>query len=322
MDDVALPATRALPGAPAAETAADDLLPTHALRGHRIGISVSDSDDLARLGLADIHFKLAVRELARTVLVGSGTLAYGGHLRAGGFTEFLIGELGQYASVGLFDGDGRQQDVALLLCLSHQEHRKCTLDVLDQTDRDLGLYGEMRCLDLNGQVMPDRRAGRQAGSDQQSVPYPTDRAVLAQGLTALRHYLTDHTAARMLIGGRRQGYTGAMPGLMEEALLSLRAGQPLYLAAGLGGVTLNIAAAIDPTCAGVCPTHDEDPPLDAGALAALEAIRAEVGVRGWSRLNNGLDEGQNRHLAMTHRPTEIASLVGLGLGRWAQRRPV
>ena len=293
-----------------------ELLPPRALQGCRIGISVSDSADLARLGLSATHFKLAVRELARTVLVGGGTLAYGGHLKPGGYTEFLIGELGQYASAGLFAAGGAAQDVALLLCLSPQEHGKNSLAELDHVNRDLGLYGELRCLDLQGQVLADPGAGRA----EEGAPYPTDKALLAQGLSAMRRYMTAHTAARMLIGGRRQGSTGAMPGLMEEALLALEAGQPLYLAAGLGGATLDMAAAIDPRCAGLCPRHDTDPPPDPTALVAIEMLKTVVGADGWSRLNNGLDADENLHLAMTHRPAEIASHVALGLGRWAQRR--
>lgn len=40
-----------------------------------------------------------------------------------------------------------------------------------------------------------------------------------------------------------------------------------------------------------------------------------AGELGWSALRNGLNDDQNRHLAVTHRPAEIARLVNLGLGR-------
>jgi hypothetical protein len=35
-----------------------------------------------------------------------------------------------------------------------------------------------------------------------------------------------------------------MPGLLEEAIISLEQGQPIYLAAGLGGVAYHIARAL------------------------------------------------------------------------------
>jgi hypothetical protein len=52
------------------------LLPPDALARVRVGISISDSSDLARLGLTDTHLRLALGEVARAVLVGGGKLAY------------------------------------------------------------------------------------------------------------------------------------------------------------------------------------------------------------------------------------------------------
>ena len=289
------------------------LLPAAACAGRRVGISVSDSADLKRLGLLPSHFKLALRELARTVLVGGGTLAYGGHLlveRGDNYTEFLIGELHRYAQSAQLDGG----TPALLVCLSWQEHRHATLAKLDETDAQLGLHGELRCLDLDGRVLPDPAANRSSDGE----PYPDDRALLVRGLTGLRRYMTTETSARLLLGGKRHGYTGAMPGVLQEALLALQAGQPLYLASGYGGVTLDITAVIDSRCAGHCPRHASDPPLDAATLAGLDELRNLVAGDGWRRLNNALSVDENLHLATTHRPAEIAALVALGLGRSGQ----
>lgn len=290
------------------------LLPAMACAGGCVGISVSNSADLKRLGLLPSHFKLALRELARTVLVGGGRLAYGGHLltdHGDNYTEFLIGELHRYAQSTEFATGAP----ALLVCLSWQEHRQCSLEKLDETDAQLGLHGELRCLDLNGQVLADRKANRLPDGE----PYPTDKKLLARGLSALRGYLTGETAARLLLGGKRHDYTGSMPGVLEEALLALHAEQPLYLASGYGGVALDIAAAIDPRCAGHCPRYESDPPLDAATLAGLDELRGLVANGGWHRLNNALSDDENLCLATTHRPAEIAALVALGLGRSGQR---
>jgi hypothetical protein len=289
------------------------LLPPLALRGMRVGLSVSDSADLKRLGLTSIHFQLALREVARMVLIGGGKLAYGGHLIPGGYTELLMLELGQYAQDGDFDDASAADAVPLLVCLASQEHRHCTLDELDRAELELGLRGELRCIDRQGEAVRDRTAGRPASA----MPYPTDAAVLAEGLTALRRHMTAHTSARVLLGGRRHGYTGALPGVLEEAVMALHAGQPLYLAAGFGGVTLDIAAAVDRRCAGLCPTHASDPASDGRTVEALDALQAMLGTCGWNGLANGLDDDENLRLATTHRPSEIAALVCLGLGRKA-----
>lgn len=300
--------------------AGPDLLPPRALRGLRMGISASDSTDLARLGLTQAHFKLAVRDIARTVLVGGGTLAYGARLIPGGYSEFLIGELSQYARAGMFNADGSPREARLLVCLSHQEHRHNSLDELNRVDDQLGLYGRLHCVDLQGQLIADRSAGRAEAGE----PYPTDKALGAQGMTALRRYMASQIAGRVLLGGKRAGYHGSMPGVMEEALLALRAGQPLYLAGGFGGITLDITATIDARCERLCPDGWHGM-LDTNARAGLAEIAAwsKAGPGGFARIDNGLTVQQNLHLATTHRPAEIAALVALGLGRWARRaRPV
>lgn len=288
------------------------LLPAGALAGRRVGISVSDSADLPRLGLLPAHFKLALRELARTVLVGGGALAYGGHLLTDGaanYTEFLIGELHRYAP----SQSPGAATPALQVCLAWHEHRHCSIDTLDATDAQLGLHGQLQCLDLQGRVLADPRTGRA----REGQPYPAEASVRAQALTALRHHLTAATSARALLGGKRHGYAGAMPGLVEEALLALRAGQPLYLAAGFGGVVLDMAARLDPRCAALCPRHASDPPPLEATTAALDEWAGLVGGAGWRCLNNALSDDENLRLATTHRPAELAALVALGLGRWA-----
>ena len=50
--------------------------------------------------------------------------------------------------------------------------------------------------------------------------------------------------ARVLLGGRVEGYWGAMPGVAEEVCLSLAVGQPVFLVGGFGGCTRDIAETV------------------------------------------------------------------------------
>src|ERR1700689_331680 len=88
------------------------LLPRNALSGCCIAISASESADFGRLGLVETHFKLALAEIARSVLVSGGKLAYGGHLNLDGYTGFLIDELQRYS----------RRDRPLRVCLAWPEH--------------------------------------------------------------------------------------------------------------------------------------------------------------------------------------------------------
>ncbi|MBQ0958168.1 hypothetical protein KAK06_04295 [Ideonella sp. 4Y11] len=280
------------------------LLPARAWQGVRIGVSIGDSEDLPRLGLTLMHQQLVLRELARTVLLGGGALAYGGHIKPDGFTAFLMDELSRYAQAGVLDGGDALPE--LLVCLAWTVHRRNSLDELRQARRQLGLYGELRCLDAQGQPLADPLADRdEAGQGDAEAAYHQ------QEMTRLRCYLATQCSARLVVGGRRRDYSGRMPGIVEETLLALQAGQPVFLAAGMGGATLDIAARLDPRCAVLCAGGRP------AELPGLDQLTAELAARdaGLQGLDNGLDAEENLRLAMTHRPGEVAALVSLGLGR-------
>jgi hypothetical protein len=278
------------------------LLPPDALAGVRLAISVSESVDLGRLGLTETHFRLAIGEIARLVLVGGGALAYGGHLDPTGYTMFLVDELQRYA---------RRKDRPLLICLAWPEHRRLKLSELKARSRALGLFGEIACLDPDGNAV-DPAADRT--EDAAPVEDPTTRS---RALTGLRRYMRGRTQGRVILGGRRHGFAGRYPGLIEEVMIALAAPdpQPLYLAAGFGGVTADIVRALAVDDLAWLPTAADAPPDDPRLAEGLGRLAALPRGPDWQGLNNGLTDEENRCLAATHRPSEIAALVSLGLGR-------
>jgi hypothetical protein len=72
---------------------ATHLLPPDALKGIPLALSVSDSPDLGKLGLLESHFRMALGEIGRCVLIANGRLVYGGHLDPSGYAAFLAREL-------------------------------------------------------------------------------------------------------------------------------------------------------------------------------------------------------------------------------------
>ena len=73
----------------AAAVASPSVGPTPRLKGWTIGLSIGDSPDLERLGFGKEHLDDATVEIARYLLASGATLAYGGDLRPGGFTDIL-----------------------------------------------------------------------------------------------------------------------------------------------------------------------------------------------------------------------------------------
>jgi hypothetical protein len=275
------------------------LLPTDALIGIRLGISVSESPDLLRLGLLESHFRLALGEIARCVLVSGGHLAYGGHLQPDGYTAFLIQELERYS----------RRDRPMRICLAWTEHRKMTLSSLHDERHDLGLYGEIVCLDPQGNEI-DPTIGR-----DEACPSDADAETQQRSLSGLRRYMTKITEGRVLIGGKREGFQGEMPGVLEEALLAFEFGQPVYLAGGFGGVTWDIARALGIDEGNWFPSLAHVAPASQQLIDVFTRLIEVADKSGRKSLDNGLSKKENQRLAACHRPSEIAALVSLGLGK-------
>lgn len=261
----------------------------------RVAISVSESADLQRLGFSEAHLRLVLGEIARTVLVHGGSLIYGGHLLPTGYTTFLVRELERY----------RHPDRPLQICLPWSEHATLDFEALEKRKRAYGLYALVTCLDIHGVEV--QRVNGQALQNELS------HEERVQSLSAMRRFVANSCDCRILIGGKLRDYQGAIPGVIEEAVLALRSSTPLLLAGGFGGATAEILRAIDPHFVEWFPPSAErrwEPTLpDQNALAEIQKL--------WRR-NEGqyfkyLGKEQMQTLAATHRPSEVATLVGQAL---------
>lgn len=250
-----------------------------------------------RLGLNEAQFRIALGELARTVINAGGDLYYGGHLQSDGLTRVLLKELERYG----------RDDRPLKVCLSWTVHRKLTSDELDQQRQRAGIFGEICCLSPEGERI------KPPCDDPPVEHFSAD--VAATALTGLRTYMTENTNARIVIGGKRSGFQGAMPGILEEILFSLERRKPLYLAGGFGGATLDAIRALRPSYSEWCPVPIDEPKSDPRLLSALKRLHNVVETSGFDGYDNGLTEEENRLLAGSYRPSEIAALVGRGMGR-------
>jgi hypothetical protein len=273
-----------------------ELLPQNALKGVSVGLSVSESTDLSRLGLVENHFRLALAEIARTVLVSGGSIFYGGHLRPDGYTVFLLDELQKYG----------RRDRPLKVCLSWTEHQHMSRRDIEFQQENVGLFGELVFLSPEGKPITFTEA-------QSAEPQAFTSEEKAQALSGLRQYLAINTNARVVLGGKREGFQGAMPGLVEETIFSVQARKPLYLAGGFRGVTLDILQIINSDLVSWFPEREQEE--DTRLLDGLSKLKATIDETKWSLNSNGLADDENALLAATYRPSEIAALVGLGLGR-------
>ena len=254
-----------------------------------VAISISESPDLPRLGVSDRHLTGAMETMATYLLSSGYRLAYGDDLRSGGFAEQL------FELVSRYDRSPESRDQPAVVdylpwpacaALSRKEYRDFSMR--------LGDSAEVKCLAYDGTELKGFKFPETPVKNQHEI---------ATSLTAMRRTMLSETSARVVLGGKVTGYKGSMPGIAEEALLTLQAGKPLYVAGGFGGCARDIAESMRL----VEPLHD--PPRSAwDGHAAFSCYRADT-------LNNGLTEGENRTLAKTSHIRKAVDLILRGLGR-------
>lgn len=278
-----------------------------ALRNVRIGVSVSGSEDLDRLGLREGHCRAAIAEIARAVFMAGGNLVWGGSPDPQGdparnYTALFLDEIGMFVASTPAAVSKRYK--SLTVCLPESEHRRFDDAQLKKVDNALSARGELLCLDVAGRPSPYQ--------ERSSVETPD----VAAALSAMRRYVAMETDARVLVGGKLAEYQGRMPGIVEEALETIKARKPLYVAGGFGGAALAVAQVLkvaEPSWAGLGLPQGLD-------CRALDELR--TAIRKYPPVPDGLDYAQRRHLASTYRPGDIASLMAIGLGKiWPDGKP-
>jgi hypothetical protein len=287
------------------------------LKGVHIALSASNSSDLECRGMVAEHLQQAMLELCRQLLVRGATLSYGGHLDAGGYTEVLL-------------------DLALT-------HR--TLSELPPIER-------IRCYlawSLAPKSVPikGRLAKHQLAAKWIFVPRPpgvevldparfldelveplkpssvNDRYAIARSMTLMREQQTADIDARVAVGGQINGYSGRVPGILEEVLLSMQANKPTFVIGAFGGAAGMIADLLagKDRAQMTWHFHTREPHI----LAMRELYARNEGFfdypdmltflheRGADGLNNGLTAEQNRELWCSRSLGRIVALVIEGL---------
>ena len=194
-----------------------------------VAISTSDSPDMTALGMGEGHLKEATAELAIQLLAAGTNLAYGGDLRAHGFTQLLFQLVLRYTSTA-----DLASTVRVTNHLAWPVHIRIPVDKIEALAAELEGAAELVLLQCDGTPLAinARRSLR--------THEPSEDEWFS-GLTAMREFQRSSTDARVLLGGQVTDYKGRMPGVGEEALVSLRAGQPLFLIGGFGGCARDVA---------------------------------------------------------------------------------
>ena len=254
-----------------------------------VAISISESPDLEDYGLIEYQLKEAMGEFALYILSSGMNLAYGGDLRKEGFVELLMELIARYHSYEVPSGMPRAMNYfawPVHICMHFEE--------LNKMHSEYGGPVEF--------VLLDRDGGRLNMHDRlKLVPPELSDDDWSKGLTMMREIMCNETDARIVLGGKVEGYKGCMPGIAEEALMSLRAGQALFLLGGFGGCARDISKTL-----GLIESPETDKTSYWTGRADFENFTVDD-------LNNGLDLEENQVLAQTPFIDQAVALVLHGL---------
>ncbi len=197
-----------------------------------LGLSLSESPDIKRLGFSDVHFRDIFIEFSRYMLACGATLAYGGDFRKGGFTEELMDLKATYKG-------NANKIVNYLGWPIHAE--------MDSKLSQKELLKYKKVADFKKSEIPD-------GVDNKILrnkflpPIKTkldNMLIWARSMSKMRHeLLAKNNDAQIMLGGRMVNYSSKYPGLVEEAYEIMKAGKPLYLIGAFGGATKAIIDAV------------------------------------------------------------------------------
>lgn len=200
------------------------------LSGCIIGLSVSETEELGNLGYDSSDVNRFVVRLAESLLSFGGRLVFGHDWRPGGVMEAVAALALRYSPPPLNESGRRASSDAPVINLV--AHPDVPFLARGPTDEQLPDLSEA-ALDLKHRLV--------GVVDARQVSVPDSRAHSAASradkLTLLRRELARIADVRICAGGKTRDFQGRMPGVLEEAMLTINEDRPVFAAGLFGGAT-------------------------------------------------------------------------------------
>ena len=279
----------------------------------KIGISISDPEtiELKNSGQDTSHLFRLSQCVANYVLGRGATLIYGGDLRKNGYTEQLL-QVAQILKDRL-----RMPNIYLKNYLAWPIYLSDTSEIKKWKAQHCGL------LKMN-EIPMDEMVSDLVPTDKKFLnPDTVDNCyVWSKSLSKMRNEMIRDCDARICAGGKKTKYKGKMPGVLEEILIALELGCPLYLLGGFGGIVHDVCEVLQ---GNKCPDSLTEQWQDKNNEGYRELLRKyeergekvdyqEIQKKLKSfKLKNGLSEEENKILFNTVFVDEAVQLILKGL---------
>lgn len=284
------------------------------LTGKKVGISISKVDihESMQLGRYSYHLNMFAGYIAKYVLNAEAALIYGGDFRRNGFTDLLCEE-------------------ARIVNNLIQEHKTRLIDYVawpiynnDKKAINKWIIENKDVAEIK-KIYPNMLLNKDVPVNEFFKPDTVEKSYLwSLSLSNMRTVMIDNCDARICAGGKKAGYSGSIPGVLEEIVIALNKEKPLYLVGGFGGIvrdvcTLRLSSGekIPETL-----TYEWQSKNNDGYEEKIKYYRDHEMVIDYdnmiesilkSDLNNGLSEEDNERLMTTVFYTEAVELILKGL---------
>jgi hypothetical protein len=218
-----------------------------------IGFSISfESKPLLARGLGLEHLKELLVRLARPILRSGADLAFAGSWtdREDNFTYDLLKLVSAEQEANSVAGPDTDVPIGRLRNhLAWPQYLEVTPRMEAQwiqCSRIIRITQEMAGIELAAIVPDDEPRGTERYLLNSAIVISHLRRVAVLGTSVpipgtAESYTVPALTARIVLGGKTKDFSGFLPGIFEEALLTLESGRPLYILGGFGGAGESLA---------------------------------------------------------------------------------
>lgn len=279
------------------------------LKGKSVAVSVSEVPNSDVLGYGTDMIRDLTIELSRHLLIAGANMIYGGDLRRGGYTELFSDMSLQYKN---YQGNVDRDTFFFRNFFAWPTY--------------LSFTNKMRLQYVNSRVNPVFVECPEEYKGDNSKPIAPvnneNNYIYALALLKMRRQMETETNARVILGGCTSGFSGFMPGVIEEFIQSAMAGHPIYLLGGFGGAVslitslINKEKNVEDVIKEAC---EETRYADFMSFCHNQSIDMgynklkEIVANGIDCLNNGLENEDNYILFQSTDVIEIVGLIIKGL---------
>ena len=197
-----------------------------------IGISISDCEKENQCSFRTNHIPYRglgcfSRNLARQLVLKGTQLIYGGDFRDKGFTNAILKEIEILAKDG---SNPIYSDYKLINYLAwplFNDH--CADDWYAKNAKHLQI-----------EHVSSEDVGENDTRTREDIVSVEDKYLYSKSLSMMRRKSISQSNVRICAGGKISGYSGKMPGVLEEILIAIETDKPLFVIGCFGGITQKV----------------------------------------------------------------------------------